>query len=480
MKQTQSNKMKIGLTVSALALTVTAAFANVAVMAYGPQRPTFTGEQPASYITFNSITNNANYGDERNFVTIKPVSDGNKDTWTNLINVVSDQEYYVRLYVHNNAAANLKLFAENTRVFASVPGGAAKRVQIDGAISANNANPKRVWDDAVFQSNKLFNLSYVVGSARYYNNHFTNGVAINDSLVTTSGALIGYDKIDGRLQGCAQYAGHLIFKVKAKVAKSPSFTIAKQVRKVGDKHWSKNITVNPGDKVEYKLYYENKGDVAQYNVIAKDFMPQGMMYQTNSLKIYNATNPQGLLLKEQDKLFNGIGLNFGNYNPNSNAGLYYAFQVPANNSLPLCGKNIFRNRAIVYTPHGNLEDKADVVVNKTNCTPAPNKPTPNQPTPNKPTPGQPQPQTPQAPANPEALPTTGPAEMLIGLIAIFLISTSVVYYFKSQKELKQRIAASGRVDMKVTEQLTDAVSDKQSTKVTAKSTQKHVAETKNK
>ncbi len=39
----------------------------LAIFAYGPERETFTIEKPASYITFNSITNNPNYGDERNF-----------------------------------------------------------------------------------------------------------------------------------------------------------------------------------------------------------------------------------------------------------------------------------------------------------------------------------------------------------------------------------------------------------------------------
>ena len=437
MKQ-NTNITKLGFTVSVLALTVATALGG-SVLAYGPERSTFTGEKPADYVTFNSITNNKYYGDERNFVTIKPVSDGAKDTWTNLINVVSDQEYYVRIYVHNNAAANLNLFAENARVFANIPGGAAKRVQIDGAISANNAKPQRVWDDAVFQSDKLFNISYVAGSARYYNNHFTNGVAINDSVVTTGGAQIGYDSINGRLQGCAQYAGHLLFKVKAKVAKSPNFTIAKQVRKVGDTTWSKNITVNPGDKVEYKLYYENKGDTAQANVIAKDFMAKGMTYQAGTLKIYNASNPNGLALTNADNLFNGTGLNFGNYMPKSNAGLFYTFQTPTNDQLTICGKNIFRNRAVVYTPNGNLEDMADVVVVKTGCTPE--KPTPNQPTPNR----------------PGELPSTGPAEIAISMIGLLLITASIIYWYKSQQEIKKRVVSNGTIEMKIDDKTTPLV-----------------------
>ena len=38
--------------------------------AWGPERTTFTMESPATYPTFNSITDNPTIGDERNFVRI--------------------------------------------------------------------------------------------------------------------------------------------------------------------------------------------------------------------------------------------------------------------------------------------------------------------------------------------------------------------------------------------------------------------------
>ena len=41
------------------------------LFAWGPDRPTYTIEHPADHVTFDSITNNPDYGDERNFVTIK-------------------------------------------------------------------------------------------------------------------------------------------------------------------------------------------------------------------------------------------------------------------------------------------------------------------------------------------------------------------------------------------------------------------------
>ena len=194
------------------------------------------------------------------------------------------------------------------------------------------------------------------------------------------------------------------------------------------------------------MYYENKGDTAQANVIAKDFMAKGMTYQAGTLKIYNASNPNGLALTNADNLFNGTGLNFGNYMPKSNAGLFYTFQTPTNDQLTICGKNIFRNRAVVYTPNGNLEDMADVVVVKTGCTPE--KPTPNQPTPNR----------------PGELPSTGPAEIAISMIGLLLITASIIYWYKSQQEIKKRVVSNGTIEMKIDDKTTPLVAPQDDTK----------------
>ena len=74
------------------------------VAAWGPERPTYTNESPASYATFNSITNNVAVGDERNFVRIGEA--GSTDPYVNEIEVVPGKEYEVYIYYHNDAASN--------------------------------------------------------------------------------------------------------------------------------------------------------------------------------------------------------------------------------------------------------------------------------------------------------------------------------------------------------------------------------------
>ena len=75
---------------------VVAAFVALAVTtgvsAYGPERETFTTQNAAPYITFNSITNNGQYGDERNFMLVKDASITTKGDWKDEIAVEDGKE----------------------------------------------------------------------------------------------------------------------------------------------------------------------------------------------------------------------------------------------------------------------------------------------------------------------------------------------------------------------------------------------------
>ena len=65
---------------------VIAAILGGSVSAWGPERTTFTMKSPASYPTFNSITDNNEVGDERNFVRI--IENGAAGSYTDSVKVV--------------------------------------------------------------------------------------------------------------------------------------------------------------------------------------------------------------------------------------------------------------------------------------------------------------------------------------------------------------------------------------------------------
>ena len=333
-----------------------------AIWAWGPSRPTFTMEKPANYVTFNSITNNPVIGgDERDFVGIR--EKGSSAAWTNSMKVESGKEYYVRLYVHNNAAENLNLVAENVTAKMNVPTNTSKSITLSGSVASSNASPTEVWDEATFTGTEDFNLAYVSGSARYENNVFgSGGVQLPDSIVTNTGAKLGYDKLDGKIPGCMQYAGYVTILVKPQFAEKPSISLEKTVRKSSDKTWTESVTVNPEEEVEFQIHAKNTGTAAIDNLVLRDVLPNGLTYVENSAVLYNTNNPSGT--SAGNNLTKGSGINVGTYSPNGSAYVRLKAKVAKNNNLPVCGANTLTNLAQASDQNIVQNDTANVVVNK--------------------------------------------------------------------------------------------------------------------
>lgn len=385
---------------SAVVLMIAAAvIIPTAAFAWGPDRPTYTVEQPADHVTFNSITNNPNYGDERNFVTIKDNALTGQGNWKDEIAVQNNKEYTVRMYVHNNAAENLNLVAHNVMARFSVPDYSAKSLQVNGFLSSSNASPSMIYDQAVFTSDNNFSLQVVPGSAKYINNVFTSGTALSDS-VTTTGAQLGYTSMDGDIPGCFKYSGYVVFTVKAVTIE---FDVQKTVRINGDsdKTFKENVTTKTGDKVDFQVYFKNTGGTNLEDVVVKDTLPTGLTYVPGSTKLHNATGTKNVA--------DGIttnGLNIGTYAPNGDAYLLFTAQVTvAKNSLPLCGPNTLTNVASVTTGVGTKEDTAGVVIPK-ECQPVP-----------------------------PVLPQTGPTESIVAILGLGAVIASVAYYVASRRAL---------------------------------------------
>lgn len=341
-----------------------AAIAPALVWAWGPSRPSFTIEKPADYITFNSITNNPVIGgDEKDFVGIREV--GSNAKWTNNMKVQNGKEYYVRMYVHNNAASNLNLVAENVVAKLNVPTTTAKNVTVQGQISASNAKPNTVWDEATFSSDNDFNLAYVAGSALFENNGMGT-TKLPDSIVNNTGAKLGYDKLDGKIPGCFQYAGYVTVKVKAQVSQpqEKNIDLAKTVRNKtnGEKSWVETANAKSGDTVQFQIHAKNTGSTGIQNLVIRDILPKGLNYVAGSTKLYNTSNLKGL--KVSDNVIQNSGINIGSYQPNGDAYVRFDATVSAENSLPVCGDNTLTNIAQASDQKIVKNDTASVKVTK--------------------------------------------------------------------------------------------------------------------
>jgi uncharacterized repeat protein (TIGR01451 family) len=333
--------------------------------AWGPDRPTYTIENPADHVTFNSITNNPNIGDERNFVGIR--ESGTQNLWTDNQQVQAGKTYTVRVFVHNNAATSLnasgKGIAKDVVANVNLPTTTGKSIQVDGMVSSSNAQPTKVWDQAVFSSSKDFNLALVPGTLKYENN---KGVFnLPESLLTATGAKLGYDKMDGNIPGCFQYSGYVSFQVKPQFAPTNAFEATKQVRKAGQTTWSESVNAKPGETVEYQLKYKNTGEIRHNGVLMQDYLPKGLDYVPGSSYLMNGTNPNGI--KISDNVTTPTGINVGDYNPQAAAYVKFSAKVDGNDLE--CGTHKLTNKVRVTASGGYKEDTADVVVDNGVCQP---------------------------------------------------------------------------------------------------------------
>ncbi len=376
-KQLILGKTKLGWFVRSMivimAIVGIASFTTSADPSWGPSdRPTFTIDEPAGYVTFNSITDNPNYGDERNFFDGKPASNTEAGGFTNNIPVgdLSDgDEVLLRVYVHNNAADNLndsgEGIAENTRVRVDLPEGIDRSMRAQAFISADNAQPQTVFDSLDFQSvNRPFDLTYVEGSAMLYTNPHPGGRQISDDIVGASGAQIGYDEINGEVPGCFEYSALVTIKVKVSKA---DVSIDKYVREVGDSDWSTDISVDPGAELEYLIEVENTGGTNLENVAVGDNLPNYVAYVDGSTQYANASTnfePRDL---GSDNITTG-GVDIGNYTPGSNAFVMFRADVDPVGAFDRCGEYVLRNVGIVRPFHdrelmNQFINTADVTVN---------------------------------------------------------------------------------------------------------------------
>lgn len=357
---------KAGIGIAAVAAV--AATGALVAFAWGPSRTTYTLEKPATKVTFNSITNNnKEVGDERYFVSASPYTgDASKNHWTDNTEVENGKEYVVRMYVHNNAASNLNLTAKDVKAYVVLPTTTGTEITVSGKITSSNADPVSVWDETTFKSKngEKFNLAYVDGTAKYYNNAGT--FKLGTSVFTNSGQLLGYSKMDGNIPGCIQYSGYLTFHVKAQFAAKPALEIQKEVKLLGTDTWSEQIKAKAGDTVRYRIQVKNTGNTQLQNVHVFDVLPKGLTYVKGSTTVANATNPKGIAVS--DNIVTDNGINIGTYGAGANAWIYFNATVDKSVSEE-CGNTILRNIAQTSagSSTGTKEDTADVIVDGKTC-----------------------------------------------------------------------------------------------------------------
>ena len=332
---------------------VAAVMVPLAIYAWGPSRETFTIEKPATYVTFDSITNNPNYGDERNFLRVRDSdkqywSDSSTNGWTDTMTMQEGHTYDVRLYVHNNAASNLNLKSTNTRAFINLPikdNTYGKQFELNGYIMSDNAKPNKIWDNIVLKSDKAFHVKVV--SQKYINNIKTEadgGFDIGNEVYSGdgTGALIGYEKMDGVVPGCFQYSGYVLLKIQPvfQVVPAPAYDVEKTVDKT---------TAKPGETINYTINVKNTGNVNLTNVKVTDQLPA--YYSEAKETVTSKNGSTGSIVKDGE-------ITLAKLDVGETATIKISYAIKGAEQLE-CGETIIKNKATGTTDQDQTEDNND-------------------------------------------------------------------------------------------------------------------------
>ena len=427
-----------------------------AVSAWGPERTTFTMENPATYPTFNSITNNPTIGDERDFVRIGEI-DAKVTDLKNEVEVVPGRQYLVYVYFHNNASSTYNDKAHNnsgvalkTRMatsFSTVLTPSEKGT-ITATITAENSNPLSVWDEAYMttKTDKVL-MHYVAGSAKIYNDWKANGTVMSSSLFTEEGTLLGLNALNGVIPGCEEYHGVVSYVLQAEELGG---SIDKQVSTDGEKY-RESANLKPGEEAYFQLTIRNTGDVALTNAVIKDVLPEGLTLVPGSVQL-RANESTTWDTISDDIIGNGINLGtIGTGNV-----VYVRYKVKAGDNFDCTGQELTNHATLTYDSSvatgDTKEDEITVTVKKEDgCEEEPTPPLDNCET----NPGLPECQPEKnCKTNPEMegcqeLPNTGPLEIILAIVIIAGIGGAGYYFYRTKKTLKTvENEATGKDDNK--------------------------------
>lgn len=405
MKKQQFLK-KISLIITAITSSIL--FTTSAAFAYGPERQTWTMENPADYPTFNSITDNPTIGDERNFVRVGEINADVTDL-KDEVEVIPGKQYLVYIYFHNDAsktyndaahdhsgiATNVRMSTAFSKIITPEEKG-----KISATISADNTNPRTVWDEAYMTTAaKKVLLRYVSGSAKIYSDWAANGSIMPSNLFSENGTLIGLNELNGIIPGCEEYHGVVSYVLQAEEL---SGTVEKTVSTDGT-NFAKNVEVDPGTEVTYKLTIKNTGDTELNNATIVDSLPAGIEFVPGSVEFW--ANESTIKEKLSDNILDG-GSNFG-YIGTGNT-IYITYRARVKKDIDCESLEVVNVAKLTYDSEDesgdSSTDSATVNVKKPNCLP-------------------------------ESIPETGPVEIILAVVIILGIAGGGFYFYRSRKTL---------------------------------------------
>lgn len=402
-KEVYKNKNQCNVWQQAASAVVVAAVATGLVVPRAFADDTaYTVGQPPKSIVFNQIKDSKDWGDERDFVLVKDVTDKYKG-YSSITELAKDKEgfskeaelheghlYMVKTFVHNDADKSLNLVAKNTKVNTAVtPNSDNTSIELKTTISADNcgatsdnagskcavsgvATLKRQAGDTntyAVENSEWFDHTLYFNSERGFD---TNGFMLNEADIANDkvGVSIGSKQLDGNMVGADDAAGYVINFVHVE-SMNPSFYLYNNVRVVNPNAANKDramptiVRANPGDTVEYKVEYDyNSKSAPNKDIKLRSYLFPGAKYISSSVKWVegNGKNakPKTITsdkwIMEPDSAANEA-LSIGDIADTSKSNyITYLVKVPEKDKLA-CGVNRLENVALVTAKVNDVDVK---------------------------------------------------------------------------------------------------------------------------
>ena len=202
------------------------------------------------------------------------------------------------LYYHNGINSSTAI---NTTLKTILPSGASTQQIVtgflwaDNALNATPANP--LSQNVTVNLSSAQNLSYVPGSLQWFPNQ-TSAAGSNSPLpngqtaeqLFTSGINIG------SINGCWEFSGQMIFKVKVSNLNA-GLAIDKKMKNISnsDMAWSDSlVNVRPRQRLATQIVVTNTGTTAANNVNVSDVLPNRLLYVAGSTLVNSLFSADGI------------------------------------------------------------------------------------------------------------------------------------------------------------------------------------------
>lgn len=276
----------------------------------------------------NSATDNPIYGDERNFLRVGNVSNGN--SLSDYFTVAAGDEFTVVSYFANSGSVEKGVAADDVRIRFKLPSRFSGAARVTSIIDSSNLTPATVWDGAVVRlvdKNQSAALRYVPESAKVVWGDTESKIDANE-LFSDNGALLGCkDHLDGVLLPSDNCRGYVVFDVRVD---QPNFSVVALARVEGvGGELMPHVNCRVGDVLEIRVEYRNSGTVDQRNVTVRVAnLPVQLDYIDGSTLIANTST--GSRYRSTADGIVGQGLNVGKYSPSANVYLKFRARVTSN------------------------------------------------------------------------------------------------------------------------------------------------------